>query len=268
MFTKGIMQSISRDKYVRLAFTLSEVLITLGVIGVVAALTVPTLVAKYKERQIVVQLKKSCSTLQQAFINAERDNGSIESLDLDGFFKPKGAVELMNFFLPYLKTTKVCSISDSSCLPPMYYYPDNKAYMNLGADTRTAKLVLADGTLMMFRAYAKNCDANIVSQEPKYSKYCAWILVDVNGKKAPNALGKDLFAFDVFSTGVFPAGFDADPVLSFEKICKNISVNNGSLGFGCTAWVIENENLDYLRCNNLSWSGAKTCKEAKLKDAE
>lgn len=236
-------------------------LITLGIIGVVAAMTLPNLVAEYREKQTAIQLKKSYSILQQAFISAERDNGPIETWDLAGFFKAEGAVNLMNNFLPYLKTAEVCSNEKDSCVPSMYYYTDKKAYANLGADKRTAKLVLSDGTLVLFRSRAKNCDDNsVVSENPKFSKYCAWILVDVNGKKAPNTLGKDLFAFNVFSSGIFPAGFDGDPALPFETLCRDIKNNGGSLGFGCTAWVMENENMDYLRCNNLSWNGAKTCK--------
>ena len=45
-------------------FTLAEVLITLGVIGVVAAMTMPSLVAHYKEKQTVVALKKFYSILE------------------------------------------------------------------------------------------------------------------------------------------------------------------------------------------------------------
>ena len=48
------------------AFTLAEVLITLGIIGVVAALTIPTLITNYKARKLHTQFLKSYSTIQQA----------------------------------------------------------------------------------------------------------------------------------------------------------------------------------------------------------
>ena len=51
----------------RKAFTLAEVLITLGIIGVVAAMTIPTLMTKIQNRMFVAQLKKEYSTLQQGF---------------------------------------------------------------------------------------------------------------------------------------------------------------------------------------------------------
>ena len=53
------------------AFTLAEVLITLGVIGVVAAMTLPSLIQKHNEKVIVTQLKKVYSTFSQAYKMAE-----------------------------------------------------------------------------------------------------------------------------------------------------------------------------------------------------
>ncbi|MDR1327072.1 MAG: prepilin-type N-terminal cleavage/methylation domain-containing protein [Heliobacteriaceae bacterium] len=49
------------------AFTLAEVLITLGIIGVVAALTIPSLIAKHKEKETVSKLKNIFSTLSNAY---------------------------------------------------------------------------------------------------------------------------------------------------------------------------------------------------------
>lgn len=61
------------------AFTLAEVLITLGIIGVVAALTITSLVTRYQKKQTVVQLKKAYSRLLNAFETAEAEYGPISS---------------------------------------------------------------------------------------------------------------------------------------------------------------------------------------------
>lgn len=60
----------------KVAFTLAEVLITLGIIGVVAAMTLPTLIANYQKRQTVVQLKKSifCFKSSTSKINSRKWN--------------------------------------------------------------------------------------------------------------------------------------------------------------------------------------------------
>ena len=57
-------------------FTLAEVLITLGIIGIVAALTIPTLISKYQERVTITRLKESYSMLAQAYQFAVNKNGS------------------------------------------------------------------------------------------------------------------------------------------------------------------------------------------------
>ena len=49
------------------AFTLAEVLITLGIIGIVAALTIPSLITNYKANKLRAQFLKSYSTVQQVF---------------------------------------------------------------------------------------------------------------------------------------------------------------------------------------------------------
>ena len=56
------------------AFTLAEVLITLGIIGVVAAMTLPSLIANYKEKQTIIALKKFYTTLGQAVARSQVDN--------------------------------------------------------------------------------------------------------------------------------------------------------------------------------------------------
>lgn len=54
-------------KNIKYGFTLAEVLITLGIIGVVAAMTMPSLIASHKEKETVSKLKKVYSTLSNAF---------------------------------------------------------------------------------------------------------------------------------------------------------------------------------------------------------
>ncbi len=61
--------------YRKRAFTLAEVLITLGIIGVVAALTLPTLIHNHNKKVIETRLKKFYSSINQAILLAEADNG-------------------------------------------------------------------------------------------------------------------------------------------------------------------------------------------------
>lgn len=58
------------------AFTLAEVLITLGIIGLVAAMTIPSLIANTQKDEAVSKLK-AYSTISQAILLAKADNGSV-----------------------------------------------------------------------------------------------------------------------------------------------------------------------------------------------
>lgn len=58
------------------AFMLAEVLITLGVIGVVAAMTLPALVQNHKKSEATARLKKFVSSMEQAVLFAENANGT------------------------------------------------------------------------------------------------------------------------------------------------------------------------------------------------
>lgn len=63
-------------------FTLSETLITLGIIGVIAALTIPALITKHTKMQTTVKLKQTYSVMAQALRMAENDLGIIENSSL------------------------------------------------------------------------------------------------------------------------------------------------------------------------------------------
>ena len=79
-----------------LAFTLAEVLITLGIIGVVAAMTLPALIQKHRNQVVETRLAKIYSVMNQAILRSEVDNGPKEYWDFssENFFE--------KYFAPYL----------------------------------------------------------------------------------------------------------------------------------------------------------------------
>ena len=83
-------------------------MITLGIIGVVAALTLPTLIANYKKHLVVTRLKSTYSIINQAFLQSVADNGPAiywdYNLDNTAFFN--------KYYAPYLKTIKICDWSE------------------------------------------------------------------------------------------------------------------------------------------------------------
>ena len=90
------------------AFTLSEVLITLGIIGVVAALTMPPLITKNREKETVTRLKKAYSALQQAFLGAAAEDGSPDNWGMGNMYDENSHIIMANHFKPYMKVLTDC----------------------------------------------------------------------------------------------------------------------------------------------------------------
>ena len=68
--------------YNKAAFTLAEVLITLGIIGIVAALTIPAIITNYQKKATVVHLHKVYAQLKNMVKLSELDNGSMDGWDI------------------------------------------------------------------------------------------------------------------------------------------------------------------------------------------
>ena len=81
-------------------FTLAEVLITLGIIGVVAAMTLPTVVQNYQKQAVVNKLKKSYTNLQNALQQSMNENGDMSTWD----FPDDSYLFFSKYIVPYYKT--------------------------------------------------------------------------------------------------------------------------------------------------------------------
>ena len=108
--TEGATQVTLLPTVARFGFTLAEVLITLGIIGVVAAMTIPALLNNYYEKQTVTRLKSTYSILTNAIRSAEEENGEISALDAK--YNEEVATKLANHLKPYLKIAIDCGTLD------------------------------------------------------------------------------------------------------------------------------------------------------------
>ena len=230
-------------------FTLAEVLITLGIIGVVAAMTMPSLIANYKVKQTVTQLKKINSTLQNAFMYMRTTEFSGADVNNWEFMTED---EFNRKFAQNLKVVEVCDKSNSDkCF-------NDIEYTNLSGSTNALKfktmpgMVLGDGTVFATSWFVDRNPAH-AANTGDYGQ----IFVDLNGPKAPNVLGRDVFSFFILKDRVVARG-TGNQKLS-ENYCSAFKSSIGHNGLGCTAWVIYNENMDYLKCDDLSWNGKIKC---------
>lgn len=236
-------------------FTLAEVLITLGIIGVVCAMTIPTLMQNQQEQATVSQLKKFYSTLSSAFTLAVQDNGTPDQWGLTS-----GGVAsktILDNLATHLKVTKNCGYG-TGCFPTDVTYKrleggydsDSTPWDNY---TSGSRLQLNDGSIIQL----------IYTSPASTSDRYAVILVDINGFKNPNQMGVDAFDFIMWQTKIVPAGAPIGGSYFFPGNC-NETFNPADTtitrnGAGCAAWVIYNNNMDYRHCSNLQWSGPTKC---------
>ncbi len=244
----------------KVAFTLAEVLITLGIIGVVAAMTIPSLVAEYKEKRTVTQLKKNYSVLQQAYLSAVQKHGDPAYWDLvvtsDGTKDEDDELILdysgTKLLLSYLAENLNVQPAGNNLALDYVSLDGNSSFQITKSAGEYMKL--NDGTLIVGGwinndgYYPRNADLQV------YFPGC---------EKRGCKLGVDIFYFKILldEGKVIPAGAPSykDTVLYFKRDCNLLSSATTN-GRGCTAWVLINENMDYLHCNDLSWDGKHKCK--------
>lgn len=126
-------------------FTLTETLITLGIIGVVAAMTLPTLIQQHNNKVVETRLMKFYSSINQAIKMAEVDYGDkkiwyedLEGAQMDEDGNPiegtsKSEKWFRKYLAPYMKILKIETQKDGSFL---VYFPDGSALRPIAATTR------------------------------------------------------------------------------------------------------------------------------------
>ena len=212
-------------------FTLAEVLITLVIIGVVAALTIPTAVAYYNKEQTASQLKKFYSTMGQAISRSVVDNGYYTNWDLTGSESSQRTIDFVNKYLfPYLQVVKKCTPTSNECWPDDVRTATNgnvhSQFSNSSATHSSA--ILSDGTAIYVWAGGNSSHAYIVA--------------DLNGHKPPNTIGRDIFPFAIrffdldgtMRTGFYPPGLQYKELPDRDTLkqqCQNDAQN-------CTALIM------------------------------
>lgn len=164
-------------------FTLAEVLITLGIIGVVASMTMPVLIGSYKKKAAVSQLKKVYSSLLQSVEFSKLENGDILDWDWN--------LDAYSFFMKYLgsnfQIVQNCGNKSGCWNTRGGYMLKGGVYGDNPLKSYWYKILLSDGTFIALQ-----------KQDNKH----VHITVDVNGEKAPNTYGKDIFVMTMTSQAV------------------------------------------------------------------
>lgn len=199
-------------------FTLAEVLITLGIIGVVASLTLPSLISKHKDKELITRVKKTYSDISNAVSLSRMEGGSLNDNSI--FFNPNNThFETAQQFVKYFNGAKLCeNMSQDNCSQFYYGIKYSKFYTD-GGDagvewlvTYMPAIILTNGAILYVnQSHIPDCygeetyekhDENgrpILDADGKpvtatsLNTVCAYIYFDVNGPKLPNRFGQDAY---------------------------------------------------------------------------
>ena len=208
-------------------FTLAEVLITLGIIGVVAALTLPSVINHYKKIETVTALKEAYTIFYQVVINSQQNNGPPLYWDYTNlsFF-------VEEYILPYVKVIKNCGTNGT----PLFCYDETnndkiKLHLLNGnveqGNVGYYSFVMTNGMGVLIRVGRGSANGS-------FAKF----YVDINGSKGSTTIGKDVFAFSmtpdwgdkyIFLTGVTGANNSGVNNSSYLKTREHLlsTVNGG-----------------------------------------
>ncbi len=169
----------------RFGFTLAEVLITLGIIGVVAAMTMPTLINSTQGAQYKAAYKKALSAISQAVtLNVALDEWSFADLDsdADGTY---GLQTMLNSRMNVVRT-ETGAFDDAKGNEYKAKYSNVGKGQGVTSDvsigTNNISLFFNDGIMFSFDpSQATSC----TNADGATQKICTGF-IDVNGIKAPN----------------------------------------------------------------------------------
>lgn len=228
------------------AFTFAEVMITLALLGIVAAIIIPVILANINERRWVTGCKKAYTTLSQATDAAILDRGPLKNWPgSDGDSRT-----VYRYFSQHLNITKEC-FSSNGCWTRSVRGLNGAAsvasYTSQGYGSPAISFKTADGMNMAFDLqppdtvaggiwYGVRRDYNI-GNDPNKNRAMYTFHVDVNGDQGPNVVGKDIFNFVVTQEGLVPAGLRNTP----DNGC-----NKNTDGMHCAARVLGEGKMNYL----------------------
>lgn len=230
----------------------------MGIIGIVAALTMPSVIAKFQDKVLITATKKSYSVIQNALFFAQADEGLIGD-NTNLFDVTQSDLELAKKFQKYFNGAIICESRTTKGCSKYYditYKYATKQVLNgstIGESLDYPKLILIDGTVLTLRqqpscgntwyscekddkGYCKKDESGNDIMIKEGDDACGYIYFDVNGVKGPNQYGRDAYSLKIRQkdlTGIYynPSGaqslkniLSGKDELIYEKYTINESV--------------------------------------------
>lgn len=242
-------------------FTLAEVLTTLGIIGVVAALTLPILINKHQKATTLSQIKVAYAKINDGFLFMRSDENvddlrnitAFKLITPDNFENTDIQSELDTQMKKYFNIVKSYKAGETCSECPVYLTMDGNTAAG-GQYDYAWKGFSSDGMI-----YFMHVNGPLTgSGNGKIKAIVTYFFVDINGTTPPNKWGKDMFQFALAQNGLLYTAWGKDLAESMPTeqtywgnnatgcgVPDNKDVSS-STGYGCTARIIENSwTIDY-----------------------
>lgn len=226
---------VNSEVVMKKGFTLAEVLITLGIIGVVAAITIPSLISQYQKRVIETTLKEDFSIFGQ--VNKMMIANDV-AFNMDAADGSDAALQewFETYMLPYMNVSSSCYNGQKGCwsdnIPTTMLngrqFTDCRAGYGCGGNW--VSFVLNNGTKVALDI-GNNAQLRDMFGVDSTASSCLKMYVDVNGDKKPNRFGIDIFLMTFTEDGFIPAGYSKTP----SQLRQNCQTNGN--GYWCMTYV-------------------------------
>ena len=213
-----------------MAFTLTELLMALTIVGVLAVLTVPILMNNFQNRLFATQIKNFSAEIEQFAQDQLITHKTRDLMDTD-FGEPSKLLTDGHFSI-----VKICTAEDSlkDCWKTSATGKDKVTYKKLNGGTRDLSVkhltvVLKNGVMFRYGLAGENCV----------------FLVDVNGNDKPNIIGRDAFAFYMNSKGHILSYPLNSPDYKYSDKVQKCKTDKQSFYYCYSALVDNNWKMDY-----------------------
>lgn len=219
-------------------FTLTELLIAMAVLAIIAAVTVPSMVTITNKKNFTNGLKKATLILKTVTSEIMADNSGTFAWTFTG---PNTYANVFGQKMPFIKVC-LANLNPGECFANSWKTLQGT---NSWVDTNTLdRAILSNGMTVAFRTFSWTC-THAAYVRNAVNEGCGYLYIDTNGLKGPNVAGRDIFEFVLTKyNGILPSGAPGTASAVVLDRCSTTSVNFMN-GQNCGAKVLTEGVMNY-----------------------